>query len=126
MFQWFQLRGGAGSSRCAWHATATGVILLVLLLALVRISCAQQAASSAAPVKTPANPLAVLLKEKPKVPEAAPELPAPTPEQPAAIPLPEVADLVGASLSAVKVRAHRGYASMRRALGAEFGNSEES
>ena len=29
---------------------------------------------------------------------------------------PEVADLVGASLSAVKVRAHRGYAAMRRFL----------
>lgn len=34
----------------------------------------------------------------------------------AGIPLPEVAELVGASLSAVKVRAHRGYAAMRRAL----------
>lgn len=44
----------------------------------------------------------------------------------AGIPLPEVADLVGASLSAVKVRAHRGYAGMRRALGADFGNPEES
>src|SRR5215472_3501719 len=91
MLQWFQLRGGARSSRCAWHATATGVILLVLLLALVRISYAQQAASSAASGKTPANPLTMLLKDKPKVPEVAPELPAPTPEQPAAIPLPEVA-----------------------------------
>lgn len=44
----------------------------------------------------------------------------------AGIPLPEVADLVGASLSAVKVRAHRGYAAMRRALGAAPGNSEDS
>jgi RNA polymerase sigma factor (sigma-70 family) len=43
----------------------------------------------------------------------------------AGIPLPEVADLVGASLSAVKVRAHRGYAGMRRALGGDPGNSEE-
>ena len=43
----------------------------------------------------------------------------------AGIPLPEVAALVGASLSAVKVRAHRGYAGMRRALGADAGNSEE-
>lgn len=34
------------------------------------------------------------------------------------IPLPEVAGLVGASLSAVKVRAHRGYAAMRKALAA--------
>jgi RNA polymerase sigma-70 factor (ECF subfamily) len=34
----------------------------------------------------------------------------------AGIPLPEVAGLVGASLSAVKVRAHRGYATMRKAL----------
>lgn len=34
----------------------------------------------------------------------------------AGIPLPEVAELVGASISAVKVRAHRGYAAMRRAL----------
>jgi RNA polymerase sigma factor (sigma-70 family) len=41
------------------------------------------------------------------------------------IPLPEVADLVGASLSAVKVRAHRGYAGMRRALGADPSNSED-
>lgn len=39
----------------------------------------------------------------------------------AGIPLPEVADLVGASLSAVKVRAHRGYASMRRALSCDRG-----
>jgi RNA polymerase sigma factor (sigma-70 family) len=43
----------------------------------------------------------------------------------AGIPLPEIADLVGASLSAVKVRAHRGYAGMRRALGADPGNSED-
>jgi RNA polymerase sigma factor (sigma-70 family) len=35
----------------------------------------------------------------------------------AGIPLPDVAVMVGASLSAVKVRAHRGYAAMRRALG---------
>jgi len=35
----------------------------------------------------------------------------------AGVPLPEVAEIVGASLSAVKVRAHRGYAAMRRALG---------
>lgn len=41
----------------------------------------------------------------------------------AGIPLPEVAELVGASLSAVKVRAHRGYAAMRRAL-ADAGNPE--
>jgi len=42
------------------------------------------------------------------------------------IPLPEVAEMVGATLSAVKVRAHRGYAGMRRALGAaEPGNSED-
>jgi RNA polymerase sigma factor (sigma-70 family) len=42
------------------------------------------------------------------------------------VPLPEVANLVGASLSAVKVRAHRGYAAMRRALGADdSGNPEE-
>ncbi|HVU02215.1 MAG TPA: RNA polymerase sigma factor [Polyangiaceae bacterium] len=42
------------------------------------------------------------------------------------VPLPEVAEMVGASLSAVKVRAHRGYAAMRRALGADFGNPEEA
>ncbi len=41
----------------------------------------------------------------------------------AGVPLPDVAQMVGASLSAVKVRAHRGYAQMRRALG-ESGNSE--
>ena len=41
----------------------------------------------------------------------------------AGIPLPEVASLVGASVSAVKVRAHRGYAAMRRAL-TEPSNSE--
>lgn len=41
----------------------------------------------------------------------------------AGIPLPEVAELVGASLSAVKVRAHRGYAAMRRVLGSDSGNS---
>lgn len=35
----------------------------------------------------------------------------------AGIPLPEVAAMVGASLSAVKVRAHRGYGAMRLALG---------
>ncbi|HEX3594137.1 MAG TPA: RNA polymerase sigma factor [Polyangiaceae bacterium] len=39
------------------------------------------------------------------------------------VPLPDVAEMVGASLSAVKVRAHRGYAAMRRALG-EPGNPE--
>ena len=42
----------------------------------------------------------------------------------AGIPLPEVAQMVGASLSAVKVRAHRGYAAMRHTLGAA-GNSED-
>jgi len=41
----------------------------------------------------------------------------------AGIPLPEVAQMVGASLSAVKVRAHRGYAAMRQALG-ESSNPE--
>lgn len=41
----------------------------------------------------------------------------------AGIPLPDVAQMVGASLSAVKVRAHRGYAAMRRVLG-EPGNPE--
>ncbi len=41
----------------------------------------------------------------------------------AGIPLPEVAELVGASLSAVKVRAHRGYAAMRRVLDGDGGNS---
>ena len=41
----------------------------------------------------------------------------------AGVPLPDVAQMVGASLSAVKVRAHRGYAAMRRALGGP-GNSE--
>jgi RNA polymerase sigma-70 factor (ECF subfamily) len=42
------------------------------------------------------------------------------------VPLPEVAAVVGASISAVKVRAHRGYAAMRRALGGEdSGNSED-
>lgn len=40
----------------------------------------------------------------------------------AGIPLPEVAELVGASLSAVKVRAHRGYAAMREVL--STGNQE--
>jgi len=48
----------------------------------------------------------------------------------AGIPLPEVAELVGASLSAVKVRAHRGYAGMRRVLGGKRnggnGNSDET
>lgn len=38
------------------------------------------------------------------------------------IPLPEVAEVVGASLSAVKVRAHRGYAAMRQILSEEPGN----
>jgi len=42
------------------------------------------------------------------------------------VPLPEVASIVGASVSAVKVRAHRGYAAMRRALGKDDpGNPEE-
>jgi RNA polymerase sigma factor (sigma-70 family) len=42
------------------------------------------------------------------------------------VPLPEVASIVGASVSAVKVRAHRGYAAMRRALGKDdLGNPEE-
>jgi len=40
----------------------------------------------------------------------------------AGVPLPDIAAMVGASLSAVKVRAHRGYAAMRRVLG-EPGNS---
>jgi RNA polymerase sigma-70 factor (ECF subfamily) len=44
----------------------------------------------------------------------------------AGVPLPEVAVIVGASVSAVKVRAHRGYAAMRRALGQDDpGNPEE-
>jgi RNA polymerase sigma-70 factor (ECF subfamily) len=42
----------------------------------------------------------------------------------AGVPLPEVAEVVGASLSAVKVRAHRGYAAMRRTLG-DPSNSED-
>ena len=41
------------------------------------------------------------------------------------MPLPEVAKAVGASLSAVKVRAHRGYAAMRRALEKDDRNSSE-
>jgi RNA polymerase sigma-70 factor (ECF subfamily) len=41
----------------------------------------------------------------------------------AGVPLPDVAAMVGASLAAVKVRAHRGYAAMRRAL-TNPGNSE--
>ena len=41
----------------------------------------------------------------------------------AGIALPDVAEMVGASLSAVKVRAHRGYAAMRQALG-DVGNLE--
>jgi RNA polymerase sigma-70 factor (ECF subfamily) len=41
----------------------------------------------------------------------------------AGVPLPDIAQMVGASLSAVKVRAHRGYAAMRRALGKD-GNPE--
>src|SRR5215471_10890586 len=41
----------------------------------------------------------------------------------AGVPLPDVARMVGASLSAVKVRAHRGYATMRRTLSGA-GNSE--
>src|SRR5262249_21178907 len=41
----------------------------------------------------------------------------------AGIPLPDVAQMVGASLSAVKVRAPRGYAAMRSVLGAP-GNPE--
>ena len=41
------------------------------------------------------------------------------------MPLPEVSALVGASLSAVKVRAHRGYAAMRRILSSEPGNPQE-
>jgi RNA polymerase sigma-70 factor (ECF subfamily) len=38
------------------------------------------------------------------------------------VPLPEVAEVVGASLSAVKVRAHRGYAAMRQILENDPGN----
>ena len=38
------------------------------------------------------------------------------------VPLPEVAEIVGASLSAVKVRAHRGYTKMREILGDDVGN----
>jgi RNA polymerase sigma-70 factor (ECF subfamily) len=44
----------------------------------------------------------------------------------AGIPLPEVASLVGASLSAVKVRAHRGYAAMRHVLKGRRGNLDEA
>lgn len=39
----------------------------------------------------------------------------------AGLPFPEVAELVGASVSAVKVRAHRGYAALRTEL-ADLGN----
>lgn len=42
------------------------------------------------------------------------------------MPLPEISVLVGASLSAVKVRAHRGYAAMRRILSSEPGNPQDS
>jgi RNA polymerase sigma-70 factor (ECF subfamily) len=41
------------------------------------------------------------------------------------LPFTEVALVVGASLSAVKVRAHRGYVSIRRVFGQDGGNSEE-
>jgi RNA polymerase sigma factor (sigma-70 family) len=41
------------------------------------------------------------------------------------IPLPDVAVMVGASLSAVKVRAHRGYAVMRRYLDEDEGNPDK-
>lgn len=37
------------------------------------------------------------------------------------IPLPEIAEIVGASVSAVKVRAHRGYKAMRAALESDAG-----
>ena len=42
------------------------------------------------------------------------------------VPLPEVAEIVGASLSAVKVRAHRGYQSMREHLGSLETAEEQS
>lgn len=40
-------------------------------------------------------------------------------------PFPEVATIVGASLTAVKVRAHRGYERLRAALGGTRGQGEE-
>lgn len=43
----------------------------------------------------------------------------------AGLPLPDVAGVVGASLSAVKVRAHRGYAAMRRLLEDSDRNPDE-
>lgn len=42
------------------------------------------------------------------------------------VPLPEVAQIVGASLSAVKVRAHRGYKTMRATLGTAFSGAAAS
>ena len=42
------------------------------------------------------------------------------------IPLPEVAEIVGASLTAVKVRAHRGYQNMRHHLGTLETATEQS
>lgn len=65
--------------------------LLAFYLVSVTAAVSQQGSGSKTPSKPSANPLAAILKEKPKVPVPTQELPAALPEQAAAIPLPDVA-----------------------------------
>ena len=66
-------------------------LILVVVTAAATTLAAQQGASTATPSKLSANPLASLMKEKPKVPVTEQELPPALPEQTGPIPLPDVA-----------------------------------
>jgi len=67
------------------------LISVVFALLCSPVAWAWQTGGSGGTSKPATNPLASLLKEKPKAPVVAPELPPAIPEQPSAIPLPDVA-----------------------------------
>ena len=66
-------------------------ILLTVVLACAAVSAWQQPGGASSPPKPSANPLAAILKEKPKAPVVEPSLAPAIQEPPAAIPLPDVA-----------------------------------
>ena len=67
------------------------LICVWFVLLYSSVAWSWQTGSSGGASKPASNPLAALLKEKPKAPVVAPELPAAIPEQQSAIPLPDVA-----------------------------------
>jgi len=77
-----------------FHGLASVNRLLIcvwFVLLYSSVAWSWQTGSSGGASKPASNPLATLLKEKPKAPVVAPELPAAIPEQQSAIPLPDVA-----------------------------------